>query len=71
MDFEIAELPLDDENAALHVSLLQGDVGEGLDIKSRSHFNDLRRHIPARQRTFDPGAKIAHGLRLQLVQEDE
>jgi hypothetical protein len=71
MDFEIAELPLHHQYSALHVSLLQGDVGKCFNIKPGGHFNDLRRHIPARQRTFDPRAQIAHGLRLQLVKENE
>ena len=32
-------------------------------------FDDLRRHVGTRQRTTDPRAQIAHGLRLQLVDE--
>ena len=36
MDFEIAELAFDDENAALHVGLLQGDVGQRFDVEARA-----------------------------------
>ena len=45
MDFEIAELPLDDENAALHLGRFQRHVGQGLDIEAGRHFDDLRRHV--------------------------
>src|SRR5262245_26858019 len=71
MDFEIAKLPLHHQDAALYVSLLQGDVGEGFHIKSRSNLDDLCRHVAARQRAFDPRAEMAHRLRLQLVEEYE
>ncbi len=70
MNFEIAELPLDHQNAALHVGCLQRHVGQGLDVEAGRHLDDLRRHAGARQRTPDPGAETAHGLRLQLVEKD-
>ena len=71
MDFEIAELPLHHQDAALDVGFLQRDVGEGFDIEPRGNLDDLRRHVAAGQGAFDPRAQIAHGLRLQLVEEDE
>ena len=43
MELEIAELPLDDENAAADIGMLQRHVGQRLDVEAGRHFDDLRR----------------------------
>ena len=71
MELEIAELPLDHEDAGLHIGVLDGDVGQRLDVEPGRDLDDLRGHIGARQRTAHPGAHVAQGLRLQLVEKNE
>ena len=71
VDLQVAELPLDHQDARPHLGVLESHVGERLDVQARRDLDDLRRDVAARQRAADPGAQIAHGLRLQPVQEDE
>src|SRR5438876_12219364 len=70
MEFEIAELPLDHQYSGLHIDGLHRDIGQGLDIETRRHFDDDRRHVGSRQEPPAEGAQMAHGARLQLVNEN-
>src|SRR5262245_9901028 len=70
MEFEIAVLTFDNQNAGLDLAVLDRHVGQGLDIESRRHLDDLSRDIGARQASADPCRHIAESLRLQLIDED-
>ena len=50
MDLEVAELPLDDEHAGLHLGVLERHIGQRLDVQSGSDLDDLRRPCAARGR---------------------
>ena len=62
MHFEVAVLPLDDEQTGLHVDGLQRDVGDVLDLESGRDLHDQRRHVQSRQEPADEGAEIAERL---------
>ena len=70
MELEVAELALDDEDPRLSLGVLEHDVGERLDIEPGGDLDHAGRHPRARQAPAHPGAEVAHGLRLQLVDED-
>ena len=70
MKFEIAELPLDHEDAWPYINRLDRDIGQGLDIEARRYLDHERRHVGARKKTATKCAQIAHGLGLQLIDED-
>ena len=71
MDLEIAELALHHEDASGYLGMLERDIGKGLDIETGGHLDDLGSDIRPGQRASHPAAEIAHGLRLQAVEEDE
>ena len=71
MEFEIAELALDHQDAGPHLGVLERDVGERLDVEARRHLDDLRGIVGARQVPAHPGGDIGERLGLQLVDEDE
>ena len=70
VDLEVAELALDDQDPRLHLGRLERDVGQRLDVEPRRHLDDRRRHPAAREPAAHPGAEVAHGLRLELIDED-
>ena len=70
MELEVAELALDDEDSCLSLGVLEHDVGERLDVEPGGDLDHAGGHPRARQAPADPGAEVAHGLRLQLVDED-
>ena len=71
VDLEVAELPLDDEDAGPHLCVLERHIGQRLDVEPGSDLDDLRRDVAAGQAAADPGAEIAHRLRLEPVEKDE
>ena len=71
VQFQVAELALDHQDAGLYVGLLDRDVGQRLDVQARRDLDDLGRHPLPRRPAAHPAAQVAHGLRLELVQEDE
>src|SRR5579875_1815271 len=70
MELEVAEMALHDEDPGLDLGVLQDHVGERLDVKPRRDLDHARGHPCAGQPPADPGAQVAHGLRLQLIDED-
>jgi hypothetical protein len=71
VDLQVAELALDHEHPGAHVGVLERDAGQRLDVEPGGDLDDLRRHPRARERAADPRPQRAHGLRLELVEEDE
>jgi hypothetical protein len=70
VELQVAELALDHEDARLQLGVLERDVGQRLDLQPGRDLDHRGGHPGARKPPADPGAEIAHGLRLQLVDED-
>jgi hypothetical protein len=62
VQLQVAELPFDEQDAGGHVRVLEGHVGQWLDIQPWGHLDDLGSVIGTGQGTPDPGAQVAHGL---------
>ena len=63
MEFEIAELPLDHEDAGLHVDGLERDVGQGFDVESRRQHGEFLSE-PSRYTPDNHGLFADRGLHL-------
>ena len=70
VDFEVAELALDDQAAWLHVIMLERHVGEPFDVHARRHFDHQGGVVVAGQVAARRAAQQAHQLGLQTVEED-
>ena len=49
MELEIAELPLDHQDAGLHVGMFDCDIGQRLDVETGRDLDNLRGHVGARR----------------------
>jgi len=56
VDLQVAELPLDDQQPGLHGEVLDGDVGQGLDVQAGGHLDDLRRGGAASRGSSSPNS---------------
>jgi hypothetical protein len=70
VELQIAELTLDHQVTRLDVVMLQGDVGQPLDVHAGGDFDHHGGVVVARQETTGGGSDHAHQLWLQAVQKN-